>query len=574
MKKIKLLLRYGLACSSLTISFAIGMAQIADETNEPLPPIVQVANETSPENSADAAATEEAPAESSVEAVVDQGGFSAPYRFDAASSPFHLQPLTPIFEAVPIVRVASASSNDGGAFTQPIGTALDGNWPPIVSPGDASSFSSDPQEAVLAIQQIQHQMAVPPAPQIPNRSTQTRSFSANVPNTAPTLPSFNTDFSVNSREAFGGFAQSPSSSATVPASIPTIGGATLSGYDHRGRCSHCGGAGCEQCTGAVSSIHEEYGAAPVMTDESIVVPGEGSGTKGPGYECCGFMNGSSDRYLMVDFLYYQRADATIFGGNFPGFEDFDWTRGGRVTIGHRFDCNSGREISLMGFDPWIAVTEERDAGARLFGNLASAGGFPASSLSSFRNATYLEQLQKTDFYSGEINNTYWAWDVVKTFYGVRYMYFDDEYRLSSANAFGEQGYYFLDTTNYLFGPHLGWEMFYDIGYRLSFSFSTKLGGYANVHRGTTAILNDGDVVLNATDKNTSLAGSAEIGFHGHYQILPRVRARFGYDVLGLWEVATTEDNFTQVITPTTGLAYEHDDNAFFHGVFAGVEFYR
>ena len=270
MKKIKLLLRYGLACSSLTISFAVGMAQTADETNEPLPPIVQVANETSPANSADAAATEEGSADSSVEAVVDQGGYSAPYRFDAASSPFRLQPLTPILEAVPIVRMASASPIDGGAFTQSIGTALDGNWPPIVSPGEASSFSSDPQEAALEIPQIQHQMAVGPAPQLPNRSTQTGSFPANLPNTAPTIPSFNTNFSANSQKAFGGFTQSPSPSATVPASMPTIGSATSSGYDHRGRCSHCGGTGCEQCTGAVPSIHEEYGAAPVMTDESLL----------------------------------------------------------------------------------------------------------------------------------------------------------------------------------------------------------------------------------------------------------------------------------------------------------------
>ncbi len=566
MKTIKLLLRYGLACSSLTICCALGNAQTSDESTESLPPIVQVASDPS-----ESTATE---ATSAVEPSGDDGENSTPYRFDAESSPFRLQPLKPILEAVPIVRMASASPNEAGSPSAPIGTAMDGNWPPIISPGDASAFEPDPQQTAIGFPQIQQQMAVRLAPQMGGRTSQTPSFPTNMTTTAPTIPAFNSNFNSNLSEASTSPAEAPSSSTSISASIPTVSGAISSGYDHRGRCSHCGGTGCEHCSGAAVAIQEEYGAAPVMTDESTIVPPERTGITGQGYECCGFMTASSNHYLMVDMLYYERAGGRVFGGNFAGFEEFDFSPGGRVTIGRRFDCNSGREMSVTGFDPWIAVTQERDAGGRLFGNLASSGGFASSSLSSFRNATFLEQFQKTDFYSGEFNHTYWGWDVVKSFIGFRYMYFDDEYRLSSANALGEQGYYFLDTTNYLFGPHVGWEMFYDIGYRLSFSFSTKLGGFANVNRGRTAILNDGDVVLNSAGEDTSLAASAEIGFHGHYQILPRVRARFGYDVLGLWGVATTEDNFTQTITPTTGLAYENDDDAIFHGVFVGVEFYR
>jgi hypothetical protein len=294
----------------------------------------------------------------------------------------------------------------------------------------------------------------------------------------------------------------------------------------------------------------------------------------PAYDCCGFMTSISDHYFLVDFLYWQRADDTVFGGNFARFDDFDWTRGGRATLGKRWDCAGGCELSFTGFDPWIAVTGERDATGRLQGNLVAASGFSSSSLSAFRNATFLEQLQKTKLFSGEINRTYWGWDVVKNTIGVRYIYFDDEYRLSSANVLGQQGWYFLDNTNYLFGPQMGSELFYDVGYRLSFSFAAKIGGYFNVNRGRTAILNNGSVPLNASDKDTDFSASAEVGFHGHYQLLPRVRARFGYDVLGLWGVATNADNFTRVITPTTGRNYEHDDDAFFHGVFGGIEIYR
>jgi hypothetical protein len=277
---------------------------------------------------------------------------------------------------------------------------------------------------------------------------------------------------------------------------------------------------------------------------------------------------------MVDYLFWDYENARFLGANLSGLDDHGSRSGWRGTLGRRWDCNSGHEITYMGFDPWIAVTQETSAAGNLFGNFTTFGNFPPSSISAFRNNTFVEQFEKQRLHSVELNRTGWGWDVVKTQLGFRYIYFNDLWRLTTGNLAGETGIYRLETTNYLFGPQIGMELFYDIGYRLSFSTSTKLGGYVNVNRGVTQIFNDVVTTINTTDKDSSWSATAEVGFYGHYQILPRVRARFGYEALVLWDVATTPANFTNFVGPTTGIDYADDDNAFFHGIFAGIEIYR
>ncbi len=292
------------------------------------------------------------------------------------------------------------------------------------------------------------------------------------------------------------------------------------------------------------------------------------------FACCGFVCDAS-RYLIVDALYWTRENGTFAAGNFANVDDFDWQWGGRITYGNRRDCTRGWEASYMQFDPWIAVNSQRDALGRLQGGLfgSATGGLGPATVSSFRNATFLEQFQKSDLNSAEINRTWWGSDVAKAFIGGRFIYFDDQFRLSSGNRFGETGIHTIDATNRLAGIHAGGEFLYDIGYRLSFSGLVKIGGYANFFDGEQTMFNNGTFHVFNRDDQTDFAASAELGAEARYRIGPHCRLRAGYEFLALLDVFDVESNYSTVILPTAGQNFQ-EGGALFHGVNVGVEFYR
>lgn len=531
-------------------------AEEASEFDEMLPPIVQAVDEESA-NPID----ESAPGEMSAPEMDAAANQPMDVR-QSAGMPYGYNPLVPLFTTNPAVQQASVEPSGPQSYPQPIDTTVPlDEMPPILSPSELSQPTFTHQESYRPAD-VRTEYDVPAAPTtgFPLNGTPTESSPTGLPQ--------GVDSAILPQETVIELQQTVEPNAAIHGleqhSVEHVPDGVLeSGFNSRGQCAHCGGAGCEHCTGA----------DPVMTDESGIAEPEFASAVPAAYDCCGFMS-SARHYLIVDYFRYERRGDVVLGGNFSGFADFDWNHAGRVTLGHRWDCASGDEISYLGVDPWIAITRETDAGGGLQANLVAGPGFAASSLSAFNNATFLEQVQKTDLQSVEFNKTCWGWDVVKTTLGARFILFDDELRLSSANTLGEQGFYNLDIENRMVGPQFGIELFYDVGYRLSFSMVSKIGAYANLHEGQTSIVNDGTTELNNIDEETSFSASGELGLHWHYQLLPRTRLRFGYDVIGLFDVATTADNFNPTITPSTGLIYQDDDNAVFQGVFAGIEFYR
>ncbi len=318
---------------------------------------------------------------------------------------------------------------------------------------------------------------------------------------------------------------------------------------------------------------QNYDAAGDFGGETWSPAGIEYGSIDDTFACCGFVTDSSG-YFVFDSLIYQRGDGDFRAGNFLFPDSFDWSGGGRVTLGKRRDCTRGWEASYMGFDPWLSVTNETNPPGTLLGAIfGSVDGFPDSTFSAFRNATFLEQFQKTDLHSLEFNQTWWGSDVAKAFLGGRFIYFDDEFRLSSQNILGEVGIHTINTTNNMFGIHIGSEVLYDIGYRLSFSVAGKLGVYANFWEGRTALLNNNTIWINATRRSTDWGGSAELGAFARYKLGPRSRLRFGYQIMGLANVYDTESNFNPVVLPTAGQQY-NDGGAFFHGASFGLEIFR
>lgn len=298
---------------------------------------------------------------------------------------------------------------------------------------------------------------------------------------------------------------------------------------------------------------------------------------GPSINCCGFISDSC-AYLISEALYWQRDDGEIVGGNFFRIDDFDYELGGRFTYGRRWCEMEGLEFSYFGFDAFLANTIQRDPPGRLRGQLfGTTTGFNSDAFfSSFRNVQYLEQTQKTKLHSLEANRVWFGWDVAKFFYGVRYIKFDDDFRLISQNFANppQFGQYEIDIDNNLFGLHIGGELFYDVGYRLSFSFKAKLGAYLNFVDGDTLFINNGTVNLANGDEDVTDSYTYELGINAHYQLMPRLRIVGGYELFGLEDVATTERNFDTIITPLAGTFYRDDDDAIFHGFNVGIEIYR
>jgi hypothetical protein len=290
-----------------------------------------------------------------------------------------------------------------------------------------------------------------------------------------------------------------------------------------------------------------------------------------GFSDCGFSCGAS-QYGILEYLYFDRDNGVITAANFrpARFED---AMGLRITLGEKYDSFSGREFVYQGFDPW-GGSSQRTSNSQLFTLLVPSNGITLNSINHLRFGNWMEQFQKTDLHSVEFNRVRWYWDVAKSFWGIRYIYLQDEYRLSSSNFFNQSGTYDIETENHMIGLQWGTSLAYDIGCRLSLSGWAKIGGYLNFSEGSIGLNNTGVQVLdNGTDRS-DFAATFELGAVAHYQIGPRARLRAGYEVLQFYDVMTASQNYTGTITGLSGLNMRNDARQLFDGVSLGFEFFR
>ena len=292
---------------------------------------------------------------------------------------------------------------------------------------------------------------------------------------------------------------------------------------------------------------------------------------------------SARRYAYLEFLYLTREDGDISNSNFNPLGEFDFDAGWRFTLGQRSDMTSGREISYFGTAGIEASQVTNNADNRLNALFIPDGqALLTSDLSAFFNASQNVQFKETSLHSLEYNRVRWGWDVLKSFVGLRYIYFDDEFQFNSTaptfDAFGnpttESGEFRIDTVNHLLGAHIGAELFYDIGYRFSVSGVSKFGVYANINEVDNFLENGGTTLLDTEDNNATISTTYEVQLLAHYQIRQTARLRLGYNAIFLGSVATTEENFSPFVSPFTGVSGSDDDDAFIHGFTFGLEIYR
>ena len=333
-------------------------------------------------------------------------------------------------------------------------------------------------------------------------------------------------------------------------------------------CQSCGGAGCNSC-GAVSSAG--------------VTQGNTCGTCGPGgcfdqnhvdarFGCAGTVS-CARRYVIADIMYWGREDGDSFGGTNRGaLQEFDHDIGWQLTFGRRFDAASGEEISYMGSAELERRRVTGSATGSLNANFTVSGGFGVPEVGSFFGANQQIEFQSTEFHSFEYNKVKWSWDVAKTFWGFRTIYAEDFYALFSDD--GTQGSLTLDTRNNLVGAHIGGELFYDVGYRLSMSALGKLGGYLNFSELDTQLVNAGSQIIGREDDDTDFSASLDLGLTAHYQLSTQARLRAGVNALWLFEMTIANGNFPSDVNGNLGVNANNDDDMLFLGVSAGLEIFR
>lgn len=328
---------------------------------------------------------------------------------------------------------------------------------------------------------------------------------------------------------------------------------------------------------------------------SVAVPGApvdvGCSNCGPGgcYDlatvqaqngCCGAVV-NAGYYMFADALFWSRGDGDVQLSTFFGLNDFNFVGGARLTLGYRENATQGRELTYFGTGQLDESQTQTSAGGLqpIFG---TTGGL--SLPTGFLNANLHTQTKESQLHSLEYNRIKWGWDLLKTFVGVRYIYFDDSVSFfgTSSNAGNPNAFLTQDSVNNLFGAHGGWELFYDVGYRTSASFSSKFGAYVNTANVDTNLFNFGSQLLNQEEDDATIASTIELNVMSHFQISPRSRFRAGYDLFLGWGLFTVSNNIprstdlgTVQLTPLTGTDLNtNNEPVVFHGPSFGFEIFR
>ena len=349
------------------------------------------------------------------------------------------------------------------------------------------------------------------------------------------------------------------------------------------------GSDCNTCNTGSSIgqpvFHPPSSAAPVIgcqsCDAGAVSNCTSCGTGGCSdpseidrrFAACGFISRARS-YALFDVLYFNRESGEPRTMNLNPANEFDGGLGARVTIGRRQDAANGREFTYLGafdLDDQGTVTDPLGRIQPLFVPDGTFLGF--GDLSGFAGVTTLSEEIETQFHSFEYNRVRWGWDVVKLLFGARYILLEDEYISQTQALSGATGSFEIDAINHMIGPQIGAELFYDVGYRWSVSGFGKVGYLLNAFDADFEVINNDFTVVDGGDNSTTGTFLLDLGITGHYQLSSSSRFRLGYNLIYLDGVATSEETVPLTLSPF-GPDDGGDDEAFFHGLSIGLEFYR
>ena len=341
-----------------------------------------------------------------------------------------------------------------------------------------------------------------------------------------------------------------------------------------------GDPSCQTCAPLVASDGSCSTCGSGLTDGVCPTCGPGAGYgNGPVIEDFGtFGSVSASRsYGHLEALFLTRDDGELSGPGIAPLTDFDFQTGFRLTLGRKSDSVNGRELSIFavnGIDEDVTISD--------------------SPLLIVDTQT---QEKSSDLYSIEYNKVSYGWDLVKTFVGLRFIRFDDSYRVAASrgdrlaqpaqfDVFGNliqpalpgapaaSGLNTLDAANSLVGAHIGGELFYDVGYRWSASISGKYGAFVNFHDfDTNSFFSSGSPISDESE-DVDISTAAELNIFAHYQVRTNLRFKAGYNLFYVGNVVTVSDNFAPTLPSFNNIDVDDEGEAFFHGASFGIEFYR
>ena len=270
--------------------------------------------------------------------------------------------------------------------------------------------------------------------------------------------------------------------------------------------------------------------------------------------------------VTADALYWNRqgdGGNSLSTANLIG--DFDYDLAGRVSINRRYDCLIGWEIAFTGPFEWNQTGQAVGAGLN---TVLIPNGV---NLSAFNNGVNHQESYTSQFHSVEFNQKWWGWDVLSTTAGVRYIGVQEDYQFSSTNNVAQFGQLNVDTNNYLVGGQLGVDFRYPIG-RVASTVKLRGSMYANIADSSVLLTNAGATQINTSDNDINFAAMLEMGYYFSYYLTPRLSVRAGYEISWLYGLALAPSQVGDVVSPVTGNPLDGNDDLFFYGGVAGVEY--
>jgi len=274
------------------------------------------------------------------------------------------------------------------------------------------------------------------------------------------------------------------------------------------------------------------------------------------------------RFCCTVILHRSRPDAgTIVAANpagteFTGGRDFNfgWDAGPDVTLGYRFACDDSLEGRF--FD---------DDGAEATNTFRTPGNFIGAGFTGPAN-TLFDGRYTTQLYSAELNWRHSMNDRITFLTGFRWVELADEmeYTLNTTVARGDYQY-----NNHLYGGQLGldWQLTNRCS-PLQINAVGKAGVYGNVTDGgiyeyapTTTQIG------HFTGSDTTTAFVGEVDLTVAYWLTSHVALRGGYELLWLNDVALASDAASRSLqNPSLLRTVDNDQNLFYHGAIAGIDF--
>jgi hypothetical protein len=276
-------------------------------------------------------------------------------------------------------------------------------------------------------------------------------------------------------------------------------------------------------------------------------------------------------YVSAEALYLQRDKDEFFSLTRNNFMPrFDYELGARFTIGRLLNCADAWEFVYVGPYEWERQLNLVGAGD-LQSQFFASDGFGPADVSAFNNADQQVQTYTAEMNNIEVNRRWWAWDVVSTMFGVRYVGYDEKYQFLSSNSTVGNGQYAMKLDNQMIGAQVGADILYPVGLRTHIGFRGKAGAYANFQESRTLLQNAGVTVLNSGDNTTDLAGLFEVGIFGNYQIVPSIRLTASYEIWYGPGVAVVADQSPTRVNASSGTFVNNDDDLFLNGGSVGVQ---